>query len=199
MLIIWPIPWLLSPRQARLDMGFKIPVSAWWYLTGPAAALCTLAVFAAVSWLIFGSGSENWFVQHAKVLNEALAQVPSTASPITHFWMVTIPAMLFSPFAEEFLYRGFMLSAFSIKWGAKVAMFVQASAFSVVHLAHYGLNPIEPTLIAIWLPSMFLVAIVFGWIVQKSGSIWVAVLSHSVFNAGMNGLVFLAFPEIVGI
>ena len=199
MVIIWPIPWLLSPKHARYDMGFKKPVSAWWFLSGPAAALCALAVCAAVAWLSFGSGSENWFVQHAKVLNEASAQVPSTASPITRFWMVTIPAMLFSPFAEEFLYRGFMLSSFSIKWGARAAMVIQASAFSVVHLAHYGLSPIEPGLIAIWLPSMFLVAIVFGWIVQKSGSIWVAVLSHSVFNAGMNALVFLAFPEIAGI
>lgn len=199
MLIIWPIPWLISPRQARYDMGFKKPVSAWWFLTGPAAALCTLAVCAAVAWLILGSGSENWFVQHAKFLNDATAQAPSTVTPVTRFWMVTIPAMLFSPFAEEFLYRGYMLYAFSIKWGARAAMFVQASAFSVVHLAHYGLNPVDPILIAIWLPSMFFVAVVFGWIVKKSGSIWVSVLSHSVFNAGMNGLVFLAYPESAGI
>lgn len=173
-------------------------MSAWWFLTGPAAALCTLAVCAAISWLIFGNGSENWFVQHAIALNEASAQVPA-ASTAARFWIVTLPAILFSPFAEEFLYRGYMLSAFSVKWGTRAAMTFQASAFALVHLAHYGLNPFQPALIAVWLPSMFLTAIVFGWIVQKSGSIWISVLSHCVFNAGMNGLVFLVLPEIVGI
>lgn len=197
MIILWPLPWLLLSSPARVAMGFKAPDSKWWLLTGPAAALAVLAVCAAVAWLIFGSGDDNWFTQHAKTMNEALAQAPAGTSLVTRFWVVTIPAMLFSPFAEEFFYRGFILYAFSVKWGVQKAMYIQAAAFAFVHLAHYGLNPVQPALIVVWLPSMFLTAMVFGWIVQKSGSIWVAVLSHSVFNLGMNSLVFLSLPELV--
>jgi len=46
---------------------------------------------------------------------------------------------------------------------------------------------------------MFFVAMVLGWIVVKSGSVWVAVLSHGFFNIGMNGVVFLFLPDIVGV
>ena len=67
------------------------------------------------------------------------------------------------------------------------------------HLAHYGLNPFQPSLIAIWFPSMFFVSVVYGWLVLKSGSVWVAVASHGVFNIGMNGLVFLILPEVIGV
>lgn len=46
---------------------------------------------------------------------------------------------------------------------------------------------------------MFFVSVVYGWLVLKSGSVWVAVASHGVFNIGMNGLVFLILPEVIGV
>jgi membrane protease YdiL (CAAX protease family) len=60
-------------------------------------------------------------------------------------------------------------------------------------------NPVQPSLIAVWLPSMFFVALVLGWIVLKNNSIWVAVLSYGLFNFGMNGLVFLLLPDLLGV
>jgi membrane protease YdiL (CAAX protease family) len=170
-----------------------------WFLIGPVLAIGGLVFCAAFAWLVFGEGSANWFTQHALVLNEALAQVPASASPTIRFWIVTLPAMIFSPLAEEFLYRGFMLTAFSMRWGYRKATSIQATAFALVHLAHYGLHPLQPALVSVWLPSMFFAALAFGWIVQKSGSIWSAVVSHIIFNLGMNGMVFLLLPGLVGV
>ncbi|MFO7799803.1 hypothetical protein [Rhodohalobacter sp.] len=31
MMILWPIPWLFSTREARNGMGFKIPISNIWF------------------------------------------------------------------------------------------------------------------------------------------------------------------------
>jgi uncharacterized protein len=199
MIIIWPIPWLFSNREARIIMGFKAPISKSWFLLGPFYALVALAVCAGVVWSIFGNNTDNWMVQHASYLNEALSQAPSNASLLTSFALVTFPALIFSPFAEEFLFRGYMMSGFTRVWGIQSAMCIQAFAFALVHLAHYGLNPFQPLLIAVWFPSMFFVSVVLGWIVFKSGSIWVAVLSHGIFNIGMNGFVFLILPEVIGV
>ena len=169
MVIIWPLPWLLSPPQSRRKMGLKAPKAWKWFLIGPLAAMGTLALCTATAWALFGDGDANWFTRHALVLHEALARAPVGASPATQFVIVTLPAMIFSPLAEEFLYRGFMLSVFSMRWGCRAALAAQATAFAPVHLAHYGLHPVHPALIAVWLPSMFLAALVFGWIVQETG------------------------------
>ena len=199
MIIIWPIPWLFSTKEARNGMGFKAPKSKNWFLLGPLYALVALVISTSIVWVIFGNNVNTWMVQHALYLNEALSQAPSNASMSTRFALITIPALMFSPFAEEFLFRGYMISGFIKIWGIRNAICIQAFAFALAHLAHYGLNPFQPLLIAIWFPSMFFVSVVLGWIVLKSGSIWVAVLSHGLINIGMNGLVFLLLPEVIGV
>lgn len=168
-------------------------------IIGPVLSLGALAICAAAAWGIFGSSENNWFVQHAYVLNESLEQIPGRDSALSLFWMVTLPAMIFSPLGEEFLYRGFVLKSFEIELGYKTAMIIQASGFALAHLAHYGLLPFQPYLILVWLPSMFFAALVFGWIVKKSESIWIGVLSHAIFNLAMNAIVFIILPGKLGI
>ncbi len=199
MVIIWPIPWIVSNRRARTNLGFKAPNSQSWFFLGPLFALAALFVCTALVWLAFGSNDYSWMVQHALYLSEALSQAPSDTSKLTGFAIVTLPALIFSPFAEEFLYRGYMLSGFSQVVGIRGALIIQAFAFALAHLAHYGLHPFQPLLITVWFPSMFFVSLVLGWITLKSESIWVAVLSHGFFNIGMNGLVFILLPEVIGV
>lgn len=198
LLILWPLPWMLSSKPGREAMRFRLPMSAAWWAIGPATALGTLGVCGAIVWVLFGDSDTNWLAQHAKAMSVALRQVPADASQFSRYLVVTVPAVLFSPLGEEFLYRGYMLAGFGQRWGIRTAMVLQASAFALVHLAHYGLDPLQPVLIVIWLPSMFAAALILGWIVVKSGSVWVGVLSHAVFNAGMNGLVFVWFPGMMG-
>ena len=198
MVIIWPLPWLLASRQGWQTMGFGAPTSWKWFLIGSVVALGTLLGCTVVAWTVFGEGQDNWFVQHAQTLQEALAPVPAGVSPVARFWIVTAPAMLFSPLAEEFLYRGFMYSTYSTCWEHRTGMGLQAGAFALVHLAHYGLHPFQPALLTVWLPSMFIVALCMGWIVQKSGSVWPAVVAHSLLNLGMNGIVFGLLPDLIG-
>jgi membrane protease YdiL (CAAX protease family) len=197
--ILLPLPWLLSPRPARREMGFRAPERAAWFAFGPLAALGALGVCAALAWAAFGAGDANWFMQHALALRGSLDRLPPGASVSARFWMVTIPAMIFSPFAEEFLFRGYLMRSFSERWSPTAGMLLQATAFALVHLAHYGLVPFQPALIAVWVPSMFGVALVLGWIVRRSGSVWPAVVAHVVFNLGMNAAVFALLPGAAGV
>jgi membrane protease YdiL (CAAX protease family) len=141
MMIIWPLPWVLSDKEGRRNLGFKSPSSWNWLSNGSLLALGTLTFCVVFAWTIFGTSNENWFVQHAYMLNESLASIPEGTSFETKFWIVTIPAIIFSPIGEEFLFRGYIQKSFSDEWGPKVGQIVQAGAFALVHLAHYGLMP----------------------------------------------------------
>ena len=199
MAILWPLPWLLLSKDSRYEARFGAPESKIWFLKAPVVAICVIAACAVITWSVFGEGDTNWFTKHALALKDALAPAPTNASVASLFLLVTIPAMIFSPIGEEFFFRGFMLRAFELRWGHRTAMLIQATAFALVHLAHYGLDPFQPALVAVWLPSMFAVALVLGWIVRESGSIWCAVIAHSVFNLGLNAIVFVFLPDLVAI
>ncbi|MDR9364337.1 MAG: type II CAAX endopeptidase family protein [Balneolaceae bacterium] len=197
MIIIWPLPWILSDKEGRQNLGLKSPTSWNWLVNGSFFAIGALILCIGSAWVIFGTSENNWFVQHAFMLKDSLGSIPGETSLEIKFWIVTIPAMVFSPIGEEFLYRGYIQKSFSDEWGQKVGQIVQAGTFAFVHLAHYGLTPFQPLLILIWVPSMFLTALVFGWIVQKSESLWPAVAAHAIFNLGMNAVVFLMLPNQV--
>ena len=199
MVIVWPLPWLRCTRQGRREIGFRAPVSWWWMLSGPAIGLAVLCIGAATAWGLFGSGSDNWFTHHATELRRIGTGVPSEVSAPALFWILTVPAMIFSPLGEEFLYRGFILRVGSTLWGDRAGTVGQAAVFAFVHLAHYGLQPVQPAVIGLFLPTNFLVALALAWMVRRSGSLWVAVAAHSVYNPGLNGLVFWRLPELVGI
>ncbi len=197
MVILWPLPWLFLHKESRYEARFRSPASWTWFLIAPALAVLGTAACAALAWLSFDNLDANWFIQHALALKVSLSSAPADESVAGRFLIVTIPAMIFSPLGEEFFYRGLMLSALELKWGQRTAMLVQASAFSLVHLAHYGLDPFQPALIAVWLPSMFAVALLLGWIVIKSGSVWCAVVAHSTFNLALSVVVFTFLPDVV--
>lgn len=197
MAILWPLPWLLLSKKSRFEARFRAPVSRAWFVKAPAVGACGVAACAAIAWLIFGDGNANWFTQHALAMKVSLASAPTDASVASLFLMVTIPAMIFSPLGEEFFYRGIMLRTFELRWGHRAATLMQASAFALVHLAHYGLDPLQPALIAVWLPTTFAVALMLGWIVKESESIWCAVIAHSIFNLGMNAIVFIFLSDLV--
>lgn len=197
MAVVWPLPWMLSPRSARRALGFRRARAWHWYWVGPAVAVAVMGACAAAAWGLFGAGESNWFVHHARVLQEPLAQMPGDPSTLVRFVIVTGPALLFSPLAEEFLFRGYLLSVLAERWSEQAAQWGQATAFGLMHLAHYGLVPVQPALIALWVPSMIVAGRAFGWVVRRSGSVWSAVLAHAAFNASMNALVFWVLPGLV--
>lgn len=199
MVIVWPLPWLLCTKQGRTEIGLRAPVSWRWLLAGSAVALGVLGIGAATAWAFLGSSSDNWFTHHATQLRQIGGGFPPGLSTPALFWLLTIPAMVFSPLGEEFLYRGFILRLGTKLWGDRAGTIVQAAAFAVVHLAHYGLQPVRPWLIALFLPTNFLVGLALAWMVRRSGSLWTAVLAHSVYNLALNGLVFHLLPDLVDI
>jgi len=79
------------------------------------------------------------------------------------------------PLVEELLFRGVLLSALLQRWHAGWAVTISSLAFALIHL---------PGLQYQWyaLPALAGLAWVLAWLRLRSGSIWPAVVAHSVNN-----------------
>lgn len=77
-------------------------------------------------------------------------------------------------FVEEFVFRGVVQRA-SMEtlgwWGLPYVALV----FAVLHLIHYSTNPWD-------IPFVFAIALFFGWVVNKTGSLLGVTLSHGITN-----------------
>ncbi len=193
MMVIWPMPWVGGYfRSRRAAAGFRRCQSTW-LVAGIGYGAAAAAACAAVAWTVHGVTDLNWFHRHALALGEAAAGMPPGLSVMATFWFVTIPAMIFSPTAEEVLFRGYLQLDVTERHGVSRAIVVQAAAFAVIHLAHYGLRPWQPGLIPVWLLSMFCVGWLLGWIRHRSDSLWPAMAAHAAFNLVMNAVAMWMF------
>jgi membrane protease YdiL (CAAX protease family) len=80
-----------------------------------------------------------------------------------------ILAVLFAPFAEEYLFRGLLYRALDREWGGWKAILGSAAFFTVYH----------PTLA--WIP-VFTLAVLTAILFKKSGRILPAVALHMAYN-----------------
>jgi hypothetical protein len=184
MALVWPLPWLLMGRSGRQAIGVRRAEHVGWYAAAILLGVAAVGVTAGIAGLCFGGGADNWLLRHAADLNEIAKRLPP-ASPSHLFWMLALPAMIFSPLGEEILYRGFLQTAFGRAAGARAGRIVPALLFGFAHLSQFGLLPLQPPLLVVWLPSMFAVALLFGWVRERSGSLYSAVMCHAAFNLAL--------------
>lgn len=88
--------------------------------------------------------------------------------------------VLLGPFAEELLFRGFLVPRLAAEWGNGRALAVSSALFMLLH-PHYG----------IYMPVIFLYGWVFGWARLRSGGLAAPVLLHMAVN-GLSSALMLA-------
>ncbi|MFC1897274.1 lysostaphin resistance A-like protein [Chloroflexota bacterium] len=104
---------------------------------------------------------------------------------------VWLPALIFltcTGFVEEFIFRGVLqrtaVEVFGSWWGIVYVSLLFASA----HLIHYW--EVGPIRILIDVAFVFSIALFFGWVVKKTGSLFGVILAHGTTNA----LLYLVVP-----
>jgi uncharacterized protein len=79
-----------------------------------------------------------------------------------------------APLSEELLFRGFLLSAFA---ASRVGFFrgavITTALWTVLH-AGYSLAGIA---------EVFLIGLYFSWLLWRTGSLWVAIFCHALYNS----------------
>ena len=117
---------------------------------------------------------------------EYLILDPAPLIPELSLSQIIIPALIlfiFTGFLEELIFRG-MLQYASIRSLRRIGIYFVAVVFAVLHLGYLS---------AIDLLFVFVVALFFGWITIRTGSILGVSIAHGLTNIGL----YLIFPLIL--
>ncbi len=85
--------------------------------------------------------------------------------------LLVLSVVIMAPLAEEWFYRGMLLSALARRMGPVAAAVASSVVFAVIHL--------EPILF----PGLFVFALVLAWLTIRTGRVGVAIVAHLAFNA----------------
>lgn len=161
----WIAGWFGSERRAALSLA-KIP--------GGVAT-----VVKGYAYLLLISGAFTVFA-----LSFAREDILADLAPMwplmkgEYWWLMALVAVVGAPLSEEFLFRGFLQSALAKTalgfWGAAI---ITNSAWTAMHAGYTATG----------LMDVFLAGLVFSWLLWRTGSLWVPIICHGLYN----GLIFL--------
>lgn len=145
-----------------------------------AASILIVVSIPAINWLVeinekmklpdFLSGLESWMKDSENMTNqmtEAFLNVNTPGGLVVNLIIIALLAAV----GEELLFRGVILQLF-VDWfkNKHLAIIVSAILFSALHLQFYG-----------FLPRMLL-GMLFGYVFIWSGSLWLPIILHFIFN-----------------
>jgi len=178
LLLIWRLGWLGASGVTRLGRG-RI-----WLL--------------AVAGMVYLAGaSVYWFYGNLAFDVSRLLQPPVARAAVL--------AQLAVGLSEELLFRGLVLCALVRVWGETrrgiiKAVLVTSLIFAVLHLTQVASGGLSPSGALLLTLQTCVIAVWWGALVVAGGSIWPAVMLHSVGNAvvAVRGLdASLVEPEVV--
>ena len=189
------LPWIVLTRAGRRVIGVVRPSRWRWMLPAAlaGAAACFAVYFATTA--LWGFSVQNPFAYIARTYSN-VPESPSDADRLIYFIIYAVISMLFSPIGEELLYRGIAHESFASRLGNRGAALVDAGAFAVTHLAHFGIVFVAgawaflPLPALLWVAAMFLSSLVFYAFRTLTGSLLGAIVAHSAFNLAMNYVIF---------
>jgi membrane protease YdiL (CAAX protease family) len=187
-------PFIFLSKYGRKEIGLTKPKKYSRLFIAFVAGLIAAIALYALGQTLYGSSFENWYVYIGKSYNIPPDITPSDKKIL--FAVMALTGMIFSPIGEELFFRGIVHSSFAKSIGDKKASIVDASAFALTHISHFGLVLINnkwdffivPAII--WVASMFLVSLLFYFFRKYSGSISGAIICHAAFNLGMIYCIF---------
>lgn len=193
------LPWVLLIRDGRRAIGLVRPTS-WGWMPRAAIAGATVSVATfAIATALWGSTLSNPFAYIASTYS-AVPSPLSADDRVVYFVIFAVIGMTFSPIGEELLYRGVVQEGLATRLGEVRAALIEAAAFALVHLAHFGIVYIGggwsllPVPAAFWVVAMFGSGLLFVACRRLTGSIWGAVVAHACFNVGMTAAIFFLLP-----
>ena len=187
-------PHLFFRPEGQRRAGLRLPRRPLWIIWGIFLGTACAGLCYWLGITLFGETDDNWFisVQRSFPITPAMEGAPISQL----FWIISIPAMIFSPLGEEIFFRGFLQQAVEERWDHRTGVVVDAGCFAAVHLFHHGILRIDgqiqvfPLSGAIWMVLIFGTGVLFALLRRKTGSLVAPILSHAAFNLVMNYTIF---------
>ena len=144
------------------------------YIAGVVLLSSGLWMLAFEAYLLF----ESWSL--ASQLTDADKERLKADFLAVPFWIVLLTAAVSPAIAEEFFFRGFVLSAFRSKLSDFRSVLFSSFLFGLFHVIAGSVLSIEK-----FLPTIIL-GLAIGFVAVRTGSLWPGILLHALHN----GLVF---------
>jgi membrane protease YdiL (CAAX protease family) len=191
--LMMALPFIFLTKAGRQQIGLVKSQRARHYVNAILFGIAAPSVCFVAGLLLFNTGPENWFIT---IRNYYFTQVPSDGVPPAQlFFIVTIPAIIFSPIGEEIFFRGFLQEALTSNFSLKKSMVLESLVFGLVHIFHHGLVRADGQIHfywsgLLWVMLMFCTAYGFAMLRKNSGSLLPSIVAHAVFNLVMNAYIF---------
>ena len=143
-----------------------------------AAALLLWPVIQAVGGSI--GAIERWFGTSTPAVGHQTIEILLKAGAHDPWWWLTIAsAVVLAPLAEEFVYRGLLQQGLkAIGLGTGTAIVITSFLFAIVH---WGALTEGSRLVG--LTTLFILAVGWGMLYERTGRMAAPVLAHAIFNA----------------
>ncbi len=164
-----PVVWYAA-RHPGVDQSMR--------LGRPHPLTAVYALALAVGALPLATCLSGWWTLLLQSLGAALpepAAAPSTPAGLAHALLLSA---LLPGLCEELMFRGGIFGAWERR-GAENALVVSALMFAALHGSVQGL------------PTQLVMGFALGYIVLRSGSVWVGAIVHCAFNAAVLVLGYL--------
>ncbi|MEO8263354.1 MAG: CPBP family glutamic-type intramembrane protease [Pseudolysinimonas sp.] len=189
------LPWVLLSRSGRRRIGLVKPTRWRWIPAAVLAGVLACGVAYAAFLAIWGDSTSNPFVYIAR----SYSNVPTSMTlddRLIYFAIYAAVGMTFSPIGEELLYRGIAHESLATSLGNRTAALIDAAAFALVHLAHFGIVYVAGVWsflavpATVWVGAMFFSALMFFGFRALTGSLAGAIAAHASFNLALNAIIF---------
>ncbi len=190
-------------REGFGDAGLGLHLGQWrFYLVAWLLPFAVVAFIIAGA-LMFGLGKPDFSMLRGLARIAPQAKIPHSLVGIVGYVIplqLATTALVATPllFGEEFGWRGYLQVRLFSRWPTLAAI-ATGLIWGLWHLPlilrgyEFPGDPAVAT--AVFCASTVLLSIVFGWLLRKSGSVWVTSLAHSATNAIGGSLTLLLFPD----
>jgi membrane protease YdiL (CAAX protease family) len=117
-----------------------------------------------------------------RMLTAAAARLGTSPEVVARWYLIFIQA--WAGFGEEVFYRGYVQRSLRRRRGAAAAIGGASLLFATRHYTQVLLSwpDIDWRSATLWAAASFVVGIAFGWLYEKTSSLWPPILAHYAFN-----------------
>jgi len=164
----------LFGATARTTLALRRPAQGWTvYPRALVGILALVGVFNALAWI---AGVTDLLQD----LRPFLQLMQSDAWPV-----LMLAIAIGAPASEELLFRGFLLPALAASpLGFRGAALVTTVMWTALHAGYSVLGVIE----------VFLIGLFFCWLFWRTGSLWVPIVCHAIYNTILLVVMFVLLP-----
>lgn len=136
-----------------------------------AVAACVLLAYTMFAWLFFREA----VLKDLAVFQGMLGGVP--------IWLPVLVLVVGAPLSEEFAFRGLLLGQLRLtRLGFAAAAVLATIAWTALHMSYTVVGLID----------VFLAGLLFSWSLWRTGSLWVPIAFHAIYNAIVLAIISIA-------